>query len=180
MTNRSRVVLYTGVTNDLKRRVWEHRHGEVKGFAKRYRVDRLVYFDDFTNIRDAIAWEKQNKGWTRAKKNALVETQNPRWTDLSRTLFDPVRAPLPSSRLRMTTARAASSIASEQTLRPLSTDRSLRSSATGAPPHETSPFSRAPRNSLQGIHRHLARSAHAFFHALSAVDRDGRIRLRAR
>jgi putative endonuclease len=99
ITNRSRVVLYTGVTNDLERRVSEHKSGELKGFTKRYRVDRLVYF---TNIRDAIEFEKQVKGWTRAKKNALVATLNPRWADLSRTLFDPVRGPSPSSRLRMT------------------------------------------------------------------------------
>ncbi len=90
MTNRSRVVLYTGVTNDLERRVWEHRHGEAKGFTKRYRCDRLVYFEDFTQVADAIAREKQIKGWTRAKKNALVESVNSPWADLSRTLFEPL------------------------------------------------------------------------------------------
>ena len=107
MTNQSRVVLYTGATNDLERRVWEHKNGEVKGFTKRYRVNRLVYFDDFTDIRDAITREKQIKGWTRAKKNALVETLNPRWTDLSRELFDPLRGPSSSSRLRMTGSESA-------------------------------------------------------------------------
>ncbi len=77
MTNRSRVVLYTGVTNDLARRVWEHQNGEVKGFTGKYKIDRLVYHETFHDIRDAIAREKQIKGWTRAKKNALVETLNP-------------------------------------------------------------------------------------------------------
>jgi putative endonuclease len=95
------------VTNDLERRVSEHKSGEIKGFTKRYRVDRLVYFDDFTQIRDAIEFEKQVKGWTRAKKNALVETLNPRWADLSRTLFDSTRGPSPSSRLRMTAGESA-------------------------------------------------------------------------
>ena len=90
MTNRSRVVLYTGVTNDLARRVWEHQNGEVKGFTKKYKVDRLVYHETFHDIRDAIAREKQIKVWT----------------DLSRTLFDPMRGPSPSARLRMTEERA--------------------------------------------------------------------------
>ena len=108
MTNRSRVVLYTGVTNDLERRVWEHQNGEVRGFTKRYRVTLLIYLDDdFTNIQHAIAREKRIKGWTRAKKNALIETTNPSWTDLSRTLCSPSRDPSPSARLRMTNEETA-------------------------------------------------------------------------
>ena len=102
MTNRSRVVLYTGVTNDLASRVWQHKHGENKGVTKRYKCDRLVYHEDFPDIRDAIDREKQIKGWTRAKKNALVETLNPRWDDLSAVLFQSERGPSPSARLRMT------------------------------------------------------------------------------
>ena len=93
MTNRSRVVLYTGVTNDLARRVWEHRNGTVKGFTKTYKIDRLVYFENHGDPRNAIAREKEIKGWIRSKKNALVETLNPKWTDLSATLFEHMRGP---------------------------------------------------------------------------------------
>jgi putative endonuclease len=102
MTNRSRVVLYTGVTNDLESRVWQHKHGATKGFTKRYKCDWLVYYEGHHDIEQAIDREKQIKGWTRAKKNTLVESLNPWRADLSRTMFDPVRGPSPSSRLRMT------------------------------------------------------------------------------
>jgi putative endonuclease len=88
MTNRSRVVLYTGVTNDLERRVWEHRNHAVKGFTKTYKIDRLVYYEPFSEARDAIAREKEIKGWRREKKNALVRTQNQRWKDLGQELFN--------------------------------------------------------------------------------------------
>lgn len=88
MTNVSRVVLYTGITNDLERRVWEHRYADGKGFTKKYRVTRLVYHETYNRIDDAIAREKEIKGWRRSKKNALVETLNPRWTDLSVELFE--------------------------------------------------------------------------------------------
>jgi putative endonuclease len=77
MTNRSRVVLYTGVTNDLERRVWEHKNGTVKGFTKQYKLDRLVFYENYHDIRDAITREKEIKGWRREKKNALVRTLNP-------------------------------------------------------------------------------------------------------
>ncbi|MEO5719305.1 MAG: GIY-YIG nuclease family protein [Chthoniobacterales bacterium] len=86
MTNRSRVVLYTGVTNDLERRVWEHQHGSVKGFTERYRLRLLVYHETYHDIRQAIDREKEIKGWRRSKKNTLVETLNPKWNDLSSTL----------------------------------------------------------------------------------------------
>ena len=88
MTNRSRVVLYTGVTNDLERRVWEHRNHAVKGFTKTYKIDRLVYYEPFSEARDAIAREKEIKGWRRETKNAPVRTQNPRWKDLGQELFN--------------------------------------------------------------------------------------------
>jgi putative endonuclease len=81
VTNRSRVVLYTGVTNDLERRVWEHKNGTVKGFTKQYKLDRLVYCEDYGDVRDAITREKEIKGWRREKKNALVRTLNPLWKD---------------------------------------------------------------------------------------------------
>ena len=82
MSSRSRT-LYVGVTNHLARRVDEHKKGEGEGFTARYRVDRLVYCEGFEGIRDAILREKQIKGWTRARKVALIESLNPEWTDLS-------------------------------------------------------------------------------------------------
>ncbi len=76
-------VLYIGVTNDLARRMFEHRHKLVLGFTGKYNVSRLVYFESFGDIRDAIAREKQLKGWRREKKVALIERENPIWRDLS-------------------------------------------------------------------------------------------------
>jgi putative endonuclease len=87
MTNRSRVVLYTGITNSLMRRVSQHQNSEIKGFTKTFKVDRLIYYERFNDPRDAIAREKEIKGWRRQKKNALVETKNPTWADLSPMLF---------------------------------------------------------------------------------------------
>lgn len=87
MTNRSRVVLYTGVTNNLERRVAEHRSKAVPGFTRRYELDRLVYYEVFPSPRDAIAREKEIKGWVRAKKNTLIAGLNPKWNDLGPTLF---------------------------------------------------------------------------------------------
>lgn len=87
MVNRSRVVLYVGVTNDLARRVWEHRNHVLKGFTSKYQVDRAVYYEQFPTALSAIMREKEIKGWRREKKNALVRTTNPKWEDLSRTLF---------------------------------------------------------------------------------------------
>ena len=94
MTNRSRVVLYTGITNSLMRRVAQHQKGEIEGFTKTYKVNRLVYYERFNDPRDAIAREKEIKGWRREKKNALVETKNPEWADLSGMLFQHMRGPL--------------------------------------------------------------------------------------
>jgi len=79
MTNRSRVVLDTGITNSLVRRVWEHQNGDIKSFTKKYRVNRLVYYENFDDPRHAISREKEIKGWRRAKKNALVESKIPKW-----------------------------------------------------------------------------------------------------
>ncbi len=93
MTNRSRVVLYTGITNSLERRVSEHQRGEIEGFTQMYKLDHLVYYESYDDPRDAIAREKEIKGWRRSKKNELLETLNPRWADLSPTLFDSVRGP---------------------------------------------------------------------------------------
>ena len=83
LTNWNNKVIYTGVTNNLERRLYEHKNGIVEGFTKKYNVHKLVWFDYTTDVRVAIEKEKQIKGWTRAKKNALVERDNPDWKDLS-------------------------------------------------------------------------------------------------
>jgi len=82
MTNRSRT-LYTGVTNDLQRRVYEHRQKMGSKFTSKYNITQLAYYENYSDIRDAIAREKQIKGWRRAKKIALIESTNPEWQDLS-------------------------------------------------------------------------------------------------
>lgn len=87
LTNRRKTALYTGVTGKLESRIWHHKQHLIDGFTKRYNVDRLVYFEEYTNVVDAIAREKQIKGWTRAKKNALVATLNPGWNDLAEEWF---------------------------------------------------------------------------------------------
>ncbi|CAG0990443.1 hypothetical protein ANRL3_02740 [Anaerolineae bacterium] len=96
MANPSRT-LYTGVTNDLERRVYQHKHKLTSGFTSKYNIDHLVYFEVFSDIREAIAREKQIKGWLRAKKIALIESINPKWADLS---ADWQRDSRPSSELR--------------------------------------------------------------------------------
>ena len=88
MTNRSKT-LYTGVTNDLIRRVAEHKQKALPGFIQRYNIDRLAFFEETGDARDAIAREKQIKGWSRAKKIALIESINPEWKDLSEDWFQP-------------------------------------------------------------------------------------------
>jgi len=85
MTNNSRT-LYTGVTSALKNRVYQHKHKVYRGFTSKYRIDQLVYFKEFADIRDAIAREKQIKGLLRQKKIALIEAMNPEWRDLSTDL----------------------------------------------------------------------------------------------
>jgi putative endonuclease len=87
MTNRSKT-LYTGVTNNLIRRVNEHKKKVHPGFTSQYNIDRLVYFESCTDIRAAIAREKQIKGWLRVKKIALIESTNPEWRDLSLDWYD--------------------------------------------------------------------------------------------
>jgi putative endonuclease len=82
MTNKSNTVLYTGVTNDLVRRVYEHKQKLTKGFTSKYNVTKLVYYEASTDINSAIAREKQIKAGSRRKKIALIETMNPEWKDL--------------------------------------------------------------------------------------------------
>jgi putative endonuclease len=86
MTNRSKT-LYTGVTNDLMRRVYEHKNKMVEGFTKKYKITKLVYFEETNDVQSAIAREKQIKGWLRSKKIALIESVNPEWKDLSEGWF---------------------------------------------------------------------------------------------
>lgn len=83
MTNENDTVLYTGVTNDLLRRVYEHKNKLVKGFTKKYSVTKLVFYEACDDIESAILREKQIKGWLRAKKITLIESKNPEWKDLS-------------------------------------------------------------------------------------------------
>jgi putative endonuclease len=86
LTNRSKT-LYTGVTGNLEKRAFEHKNGITPGFTSRYKIDRLVYFERFGDIGDAIAREKQIKGLTRLKKMALIVSMNPEWKDLSAGWF---------------------------------------------------------------------------------------------
>ena len=79
--------LYVGVTNNLQRRVWEHKTGMLDGFAKRYNINRLVHYEESGSIRSAIEREKQLKGWLRHKKVALIESGNPEWDDLAEAWY---------------------------------------------------------------------------------------------
>jgi putative endonuclease len=83
MTNYTNKVLYTGVTNDLERRVREHKSGLIPGFTQKYRCKKLVYFESFSDIEQAIRREKLIKEYSRDKKNQLVNNVNPEWKDLS-------------------------------------------------------------------------------------------------
>jgi putative endonuclease len=87
MASRYRV-LYVGVTNDLVRRVTEHKDGKIPGFTQRYRVTRLVYYETTSDVRAAIEREKQIKGWLRSRKIELIESVNPEWRDLAVDLVD--------------------------------------------------------------------------------------------
>ena len=75
--------MYIGITNNIQRRLYQHRFGEVEGFAKHYNLNRLVWIEHFRNVNDAIACEKRLKGWRRSRKIALIEQTNPGWLDLS-------------------------------------------------------------------------------------------------
>ncbi len=81
LSSKSRV-LYIGVTNDLKRRIFEHKEKKIEGFTERYRVDRLVYFEQTNDVLSALEREKQLKKWRREKKVFLIEKMNPKWEDL--------------------------------------------------------------------------------------------------
>ena len=83
LSNWNNKVLYTGVTNNLERRICEHKHKLVDGFTKKYNINKLVYFDYTNDVKSAIENEKKIKSWTRQKKNELIERSNPNWLDLS-------------------------------------------------------------------------------------------------
>ena len=83
LTNYTNKVLYTGMTNDLRRRIYEHKSGINKGFSFKYKTHKLVYYEQYNHPQEAIAREKQIKGWLRVKKIALIEGMNPDWKDLS-------------------------------------------------------------------------------------------------
>jgi putative endonuclease len=82
MTNRTKT-LYTGVTGDLAGRVAQHKEGKGSAFTSKYKIDKLVYYEEYHDVREAIAREKQIKGWLREKKVSLIESMNPDWVDLS-------------------------------------------------------------------------------------------------
>ena len=82
LTNRSKM-FYTGITNALRRRMQEHKQKQVPGYTKKYNLDKLVHYEEFSEVNEAIAREKQIKGWSRKKKIALIERQNPDWKDLT-------------------------------------------------------------------------------------------------
>ena len=84
LANQFNSVLYTGVTNNLERRIREHQSGLIEGFTQRYRVHKLVYYESCQDIRDAITREKQLKKWNRSKKEELIRQMNPDWIDLSK------------------------------------------------------------------------------------------------
>ena len=88
LTNKNNTVLYTGVTNDLVRRVYEHKNHMDKGsFTAQYNVDRLIYYEVTSDVEVAIEREKQIKGWNRKHKNKLVESKNPNWVDLYKAIL---------------------------------------------------------------------------------------------
>ena len=86
LTNWNNRVLYVGVTNNLQRRIYEHKNGLIDGFTKKYNVHKLVYVESCGEIKDAIAREKQLKGWKREKKIALIEQMNRYWKDLGESM----------------------------------------------------------------------------------------------
>ena len=87
MTNPANTVLYTGVASNIEKRVFEHKRKLIPGFTHKYNLIKLIYLEPFDRIEEAIQREKEIKGKTRAKKIALIESLNPNWQDLSRSIF---------------------------------------------------------------------------------------------
>ena len=86
LTNKTNKVLYVGVTNNLMRRMYEHKNKLIEGFTKRYNIGKLVYFEETSSIESAIEREKQLKKWARKKKEFLINSKNPEWKDLAENL----------------------------------------------------------------------------------------------
>jgi len=86
LTNQNNTVIYTGVTSNLIKRIWEHKNKLVKGFTQRYNIDKLVYYEIYDDPENAIAREKQIKAGSRKNKIGLIESMNPEWKDLSDSL----------------------------------------------------------------------------------------------
>ena len=83
LSNKTNSVVYVGVTNNLERRIYEHKNKLIEGFTSKYNVNKLVYYVSSNDIKEAIAYEKRLKGWVRRKKNELIMSFNPEWKDLS-------------------------------------------------------------------------------------------------
>lgn len=90
MSSKSRRI-YTGVTNSVYHRALQHKSGEIEGFTKKYNINRLVYYEEFRYIGNAIAREKEIKGWDRAKRVALIQSMNPTWEDLAEDWGRPIQ-----------------------------------------------------------------------------------------
>mgnify|MGYP003538148478 FL=1 len=88
MGNKYMSVIYTGVTNDIVRRIWEHKYGNIRGFTFKYRCSQLLYFEEFRDVNQAIAREKHIKGWRRDKKLELITSLNPERRDLANDWFE--------------------------------------------------------------------------------------------
>lgn len=97
MANAGNTTVYIGVTNDVERRVFEHKEKLIKGFTKRYNLTKLVYFEETDDVGAAIAREKELKGWLRKKKNALIHSMNPTWQDLATDWYGEEKPQDPSS-----------------------------------------------------------------------------------
>ena len=86
LSNWNNKVLYVGITNNLERRLYEHKNKLIEGFTKKYNLDKLVYFEHTTDVNSAIRREKEIKKWRREKKNNLIESLNPGWAELTHTI----------------------------------------------------------------------------------------------
>jgi len=88
ISNRKNGTIYTGVTSDLNKRIFQHKNKLIDGFSKKYGLDKLVFFEEYADIYNAIVREKEIKGWLRIKKIELIESINPNWNDLAESWFN--------------------------------------------------------------------------------------------
>jgi putative endonuclease len=103
-------MLYIGVTNNLERRILEHKNKLIPGFSQKYNLHRLIYFESFGDVRDAIVRGKQLKGWVRVRKVELIESKNPNWADLAEDLFETSKVTSEMSNpMKMATTKRVSS-----------------------------------------------------------------------